>query len=137
MAAGGAAFLQWRATRDQTRASLFEQKYAAFKALKDELRKAYLHGGQTGDVDVAKEAAHKLKFLFSPVLLSHVDDMIERAYRVVDERMLSTDGGGNRTTETAPHYDAMAAEAKALGEQLSELDALFARELGHAPGTTR
>lgn len=131
-AAAVSAFLQWRATKDQTKASLFEQRYSAYKALKDQLRRAYLNGGQSGDVDAATDAAHKLRFLFSEALVAKVEAMLDRAYRIVDQRALSFDGDGKRTPETREHYDSMAAEAKILGEQMSKLDEWFAKELGHS-----
>jgi len=131
-AASATAFLQWRATKDQTKASLFEQRYIAYKALYDQLRRAYLNGGQSCDVDAAKDAAHKLRFLFPPPLVSHVRKMVDRAYRIVDQRALSVNGDCERTPETREHYDLMAADAKTLGEQLSKLDDLFAKELGNS-----
>jgi hypothetical protein len=130
VAAGVTAFLQWHATREQTRASLFSEKYAAYKVFKDQIQRAQLNEGSFGDAQAAQDTAHKLRFLFSTKLMREVDEVLRLTWEAVEERQLSGDNGQRNG---GPHYDAMAAAAKQLRPKLQGLDTLFQKELSHSP----
>ena len=103
LGAGITAFLQWQATKEQTRATLFSEKYAAYKQLKDTLQKAYPNEGSFGEAQAAQDAAHKLAFLFSGVLMTKVDVSVRLAWKVnSDDEELPNTGAldGQRKART-------------------------------------